>query len=77
MARGIFLLMTGLAFVAYSRHRWIGWFVYVGILGLLIGLKHPPLRDDHESLGRGRKLFGLIALLVFILSFMPFPVTVK
>ncbi|MCS7157160.1 MAG: site-2 protease family protein [Blastocatellia bacterium] len=76
MARGIFFLMIGLAFYAYDRHRWIGWFVYVGLIGLLIGLKHPPLEDEQESLDRRRKVLGIIALIVFALSFMPFPITI-
>jgi len=76
MARGIFLMMIGLAFYAYDRHRWVGWFVYVGLLGLLIGLKHPPLEDEHESLDRRRKILGIVALIVFALSFMPFPITI-
>ncbi len=76
MARGIFFLMIGLAFYAYDRHRWIGWFVYVGLIGLLIGLKHPPLEDEQESLDRRRKILGIIALIVFALSFMPFPITI-
>lgn len=76
MARGIFFLMIGLAFYAYSRHRWAGWFVYVGLIGLLIGLKHPPVGDEHQPLDRRRKVLGIIALIVFALSFMPFPITI-
>jgi membrane-associated protease RseP (regulator of RpoE activity) len=76
-ARGIFLVMIGLAFYAYAHHRWAGWFVYVGLLGLLIGLKHPPVGDEHEPLDRRRKALGILALIVFILSFMPFPITIS
>jgi membrane-associated protease RseP (regulator of RpoE activity) len=76
MARGIFFVMIGLAFYAYDRHRWVGWFIYVGLIGLLIGLKHPPLEDERESLDPRRKVLGVIALIVFLLSFMPFPITI-
>ncbi|GBC78444.1 hypothetical protein HRbin08_01940 [bacterium HR08] len=76
MARGIFFLMIGLAFYAYSHHRWAGWFVYVGLIGLLIGLKHPPVGDEHQPLDHRRKVLGIIALIVFALSFMPFPITI-
>lgn len=77
MARGIFFVMLFLAVVSYTRHRWIGWFIYVGLLGLLIGLKHPPLQDEAEPLDRRRKMIALVGLIVFILSFMPFPITFR
>ncbi len=76
MGRGIFLVMIVLAFYAYTRHRWAGWFIYVGLTGLLLGLRHPPIGDEDIPLDRRRKVLGLIALIVFILSFMPFPITI-
>lgn len=77
MARGIFLVMLLLAIVSYARHRWIGWFIYVGLLGLLIGLKHPPVQDEAEPLDPRRKMIALIGLIAFVLSFMPFPITFR
>lgn len=76
MGRGIFSVMIVLAFYAYTRHRWAGWFIYVGLMGLLLGLRHPPIGDEDTPLDRWRKVLGLIALIVFILSFMPFPITI-
>ncbi|MBI4470079.1 MAG: site-2 protease family protein [Acidobacteria bacterium] len=74
-AWGIFALMTALAIVAYQRYQWAGWFVYVILLGLLLGLKHPPLADEQTPIGRSRIVIGIIGLIVFILTFMPFPIS--
>jgi membrane-associated protease RseP (regulator of RpoE activity) len=75
VGRGFFVLIIGLAFWAYSRHRWAGWFIYAGMLGLLLGLKHPSVSDEDQQVGRSRQIFGVVALIVFILCFMPFPIT--
>jgi membrane-associated protease RseP (regulator of RpoE activity) len=75
VALTMFVSICVLAVVAYTRHQSPVWFVYVGILGLMLGLKHPPVADEHKPIDRTRLLVGLIGLLVFILSFMPFPIT--
>ena len=43
------------------------------LLGLrkLAGFRHPPTLDDSEPIGLGRKILGVVALIVFILTFMP------
>jgi membrane-associated protease RseP (regulator of RpoE activity) len=77
VAISVFALVCVLAFVAYTRHRWPGWFLYVGLLGLMLGLKHPPLTDEHQPIDRPRWIVGLVGLVVFILSFMPFPIVME
>ena len=74
-AGGIFLLMCVLAIVAYRQYQWAGWFVYVLLLGLLLGLKHPPVVDEDEPIGSARIVIGLVGLIVFALTFMPFPIS--
>ncbi len=77
VAFGIFGLMCILALVSYRLHHWPGWFIYVALLGVMLRLKHPPLVDEHRSLDRRRQMIGLMGLLVFILSFMPFPIIIE
>jgi membrane-associated protease RseP (regulator of RpoE activity) len=77
VAQGVFAVICVLAVVAYSRHRWPGWFIYAGLLGLLLGLKHPPVADEHQPMDRLRLMVGVIGLVVFILSFMPIPIAVE
>ncbi len=54
---------------------WPGWLLWCVIV-LLIGLHHPPLRDERIPLDRKRRLLAWLALVMFILSFMPIPLDV-
>lgn len=51
---------------------WPGWFLWAFMAGIW-GLGHPPVRDPHAPLGKGRTLVGWIALSVFVLTFAPVP----
>ncbi|RMG51047.1 MAG: site-2 protease family protein [Acidobacteria bacterium] len=77
VAVGIFVLVCVLAVIAYNRYHWPGWFLYVGLLGLLLVLRHPPLADEHQPLDQPRRLVGVVGLIVFVLSFLPFPIIVS
>ena len=48
---------------------WVVW----SILMCFLRLDHPPTRDLSIPLGRGRKALGFIALIVFLLTFIPEP----
>lgn len=52
---------------------WTGWLLWCVIV-LLFGLYHPPVRDERVPLDRTRLLLAGLALLIFVLSFMPVPV---
>jgi membrane-associated protease RseP (regulator of RpoE activity) len=75
-----------------GRHRWIsmavaiallplGWFFWMGwflwaVLLLAVGFRHPPLLDGWEPLDRRRRIWAVVALVIFLLCFMPAPFTV-
>jgi hypothetical protein len=44
---------------------------------LAIGFRHPPLLNRWEKLDRARLLWAAVAVLMFILCFMPMPVMVR
>ncbi len=50
-----------------------GWLIWV-ILLLILGLRHPPIPYDYVPLDKTRKRLAWLALVIFILSFMPIPV---
>lgn len=60
-------------FVVMGVFFWVGWFVWA-LLILLLGLKHPPVFDEHVPLSPGRKAVGVLIVVIFILSFIPDPV---
>lgn len=51
---------------------WTGWLLW-SVIVLFMGLYHPPVRDESIPLGPGRRLLALVALAIFVLSFMPVP----
>jgi len=75
-----------------EKHRWLskvmiglllllgyffqGWLVWAVLL-LLLGSKHPPILFPEVPLDPKRKAVALIALLIFILTFIPIPVSIK
>jgi hypothetical protein len=68
--------VLGLAVYGFTLSRYTGfqWLIYAGMLLLLkrlAGFRHPPTLDDDAPIGFWRKIWGVIALIVFILTFMP------
>ena len=70
VSRGLFL-----ALVPMGVFCWAGWMVWAAIL-LLIGLRHPVVTAPSEPLDKGRRLLALVALLIFVLTFVPTPFSV-
>lgn len=52
---------------------WIGWFIWAFII-LVLGLKHPRIVDEETPLSPQRKFLGFMAVVIFILSFIPDPI---
>jgi len=71
---GCYLAVIGLAIYGVSNGTW-NWVVWVILLTLMMRAGHPPVMDEEESLGFGRVIVAIIGLLVFILCFMPFPIS--
>ncbi len=51
---------------------WQGWIIW-GLLPLLIGIRHPPVIDAYVPLDPTRRLLGWIAVIIFLVSFVPAP----
>lgn len=76
IGRVIYIGVLGLAVEAVVRDGWLGWVVYAVLLTLVMRAGHPPVMDERIELGFWRKVVALIGLLVFLLCFMPVPITV-
>ncbi len=76
IARAVYLGVVALAVYSYFSGGWLGWFVWVILLTIMMRFGHPPVVDEEEPLGFTRILVAIIGLLVFVLCFMPFPITV-
>jgi len=71
------------AFVSMALISLLGWrwhgspsgFVYVALLAVMLRVRHPP-PENMEPLGTARTVIGIITLIVFVLCFLPFPITI-
>ena len=69
------LAVAVLAVLSYAWYESPIWFLWTFVLLFLFKVGHPPLARE-EPLGSGRIVLAVVALLVFLLCFMPFPITI-
>jgi membrane-associated protease RseP (regulator of RpoE activity) len=75
--RVAFLSMLALAPLGWLWHGVPSGALYVILLFVMLRMPHPQPLDEHDRLGPARNLVALLTLLVFALSFLPFPLTIK
>jgi len=56
--------------------RWPGWWLWSAIV-LVLGVRHPRIVDETAPLDRRRSVLAALALLVFVLTFMPAPIELE
>ncbi|OGC78065.1 MAG: hypothetical protein A2Z27_03865 [candidate division Zixibacteria bacterium RBG_16_50_21] len=66
--------ITLLALVLMALFLWNGWFIWI-LFGLLMRPGHPPTLDDTKPLTPLQKSLGWISILIFILCFIPVPIS--
>ncbi len=54
---------------------WPGWFVFA-LLAFVLGLRHPPPLNSYAPLELSGYLLGWSAILLFVLAFIPVPITI-
>ena len=70
------IVMAVLAILGFWLHGSPSGFVYVILLAVMFRVRHPQPAVD-EALGTTRILIAIATLLVFVLSFLPFPITLR
>lgn len=65
---GAVIVLFGLTFLT----QYPGWFLF-GFLILMLGVRHPPPLNDLTNLDASRKLVGIAAIAILILTFVPVP----
>lgn len=65
-------VVTFLALLVMGALLWSGWFIWA-VLVLLLGLRHATPLNDVTPLDFPRKIIGVGALLLFLLTFVPKP----
>jgi membrane-associated protease RseP (regulator of RpoE activity) len=84
IARGFFYSLVifgsfgliGIFLPKFENIGWAGWLFWAGILYYIIKIEHPPI-GTFGTLDRKRKLLGWIAIIIFLLSISPVPISYR
>ncbi len=76
IARFAFVAMLVIAPLSFWWHGVPSGFLYAILLAVMLRVGHPSAMDEDEDLGTPRILLAFTTLAVFILSFLPFPLTI-
>jgi membrane-associated protease RseP (regulator of RpoE activity) len=71
IARLFFVVVLGMGFLG-----WQGWFVWALLLGFVLRVDHPDTADPATPLDPVRKLAAWCTIGVFVVTFMPVPLSV-
>lgn len=72
VAVSVFALQYLTSMVVTDLSGFGGYFLFIFLLGRVIGVEHPRAADN-TPLSLGRKILGWVALLIFVISFSPNP----
>lgn len=74
LGRVAFVLMAVLAILGWVWYSSPSGFLYAVLLAVILRIRHPQVMDESEPLDRQRVIIAFLTLLVFVLSFLPFPI---
>ena len=75
IGRVAFTSMAAIAVLGWMWHGIPSGFVYLVLLAVMLRVRHPA-PQQMEPLGGVRTIIGIITLIVFVLCFLPFPITI-
>lgn len=64
-------------FMAILAFKYSGWMLWI-LIFLIMGFRHPPMENSYSSqapLDDNRKKLGMLAFIVFLLTFVPAPIS--
>jgi membrane-associated protease RseP (regulator of RpoE activity) len=76
IGRVAFLIMVALVPLGWYFHGAPTGLLYAVLLFVLLRLRHPQPENDNDAPGPGRVIVALLTFIVFLLSFLPFPITI-
>lgn len=71
IARFFFITLVGVGFFYFQ-----GWLVWAVLILFLIRLDHPPTQEDRMTLDTSRMMLGYMAIILFIMTFVPVPMEI-
>jgi membrane-associated protease RseP (regulator of RpoE activity) len=76
IGRVAFVTMAALAFLGFWWHGSPSGFLYAVLLAIMMKVPHPQ-PTIMEPLGANRIMIAIVTFIVFILCFLPFPITIS
>jgi membrane-associated protease RseP (regulator of RpoE activity) len=76
IGRGAFIVMSALAILGWLWYSSPSGFLYAVLLAVILRVRHPQVMGESEPLDASRVLLALLTLVVFVLSFLPFPIKI-
>ena len=76
LGRSAFITILALAPLGWVWHGTLSGLVYALLLFIMLRVRHPQAVDETDRLSRARVALALLTLIVFLLSFTPFPITI-
>ena len=77
ISRIAFVSMIALAVIGWFGHGSPSGFVYALLLAVVLRMPHPQPVNERSGLDRTRLLIAFGTLLIFVSSFLPFPISVR
>ena len=74
IGRVAFVVMSVVAILGWVWYSSPSGFLFAILLAVILRLRHPKVMDETEPLDLPRVIVGIITLMVFLLSFLPFPI---
>lgn len=75
IGRAAFVGVVAMSVLGWIWHGSPAWFVFILLLAVMLRVKHPQ-PEQMEPLGTPRIIIGIVTLIVFVLCFLPFPITI-
>lgn len=66
-----------IGWIAVIALLFTGWFAFALIVALLFGVNHPPPLNDISKVDTKRKILFIVAMIILILCFSPYPVYIS
>jgi membrane-associated protease RseP (regulator of RpoE activity) len=76
IGRAAFVLMSALAILGWTWYSSPSGFLYAVLLAVILRVRHPQVTNESGPLDRPRVLVAILTLIVFALSFLPFPIQI-
>jgi membrane-associated protease RseP (regulator of RpoE activity) len=76
IGRTAFVIVAVTAVLGFLWHGSPSGFLYALLLAIMLKVRHPQ-PEQMEPLGTTRVIIAILTLVVFLLSFHPFPVTIS